>query len=81
MHPHTPYTSDTMAKNYRIRKGKWTKYSFLILLLELLILMGCVGIASLAEPYIGRASMFIPIGAGVVLFVFLYINRDKFSRF
>ena len=49
-----------MAKNYRIRKGKWTKYSFLILLLELLILMGCVGIASLAEPYIGRASMFIP---------------------
>ena len=70
-----------MAKNYRIRKGKWTKYSFLILLLELLILSICVGIASHLEPTLGKKSMFIPIGAGVILFVFLYINRDKFSGF
>lgn len=70
-----------MAKNYRIRKGKWTKYSFLILLLELLILSICVGIASYLEPTLGKRSMFIPIGAGVILFVFLYINRDKFSGF
>lgn len=70
-----------MAKNYRIRKGKWTKYSFLILLLELLILSICVGIASYLEPTLGKKSMFIPIGAGAILFVFLYINRDKFSGF
>ena len=70
-----------MAKNYRVRKGKWTKYSFLILLLELLILSICVGIASYLEPTLGKKSMFIPIGAGVLMFIFLWNHRDKFSGY
>ena len=60
-------------------EGKWAKYAIFIMIGLFLIMFVSAVLSFVLYPMLGMSSMFVPLCTGLILFGFVYINREKFN--